>query len=130
MTIPKRVLTLIVLVAAGVMAFGAAALSTQDHTPPESADPNNPPPKPAWVRADGTVDPGKMPECFKVLGPDGRPVLKGDSEPVCVPSEKVMRVPPGPPPANPKAVNARNRALEKERRIVELPVSSPANAQN
>lgn len=128
MAIPKKVLTLIALVATGVVASGAVAVGTQDHTPSGSADPNNPPPKPAWVNVDGTVDPSKMPGCIKVIGSHGRPVSKGNGEPVCVPRREVVQGPLGPPPENPRAVNARNRALEEERRIVELPKSSPANA--
>lgn len=127
MTLPKKMALLTVLMAAGIMSFGAVALSTQDHTPVSSADPNNPPPKPAWVRADGTVDPNKMPECVKVLGQDGLPVKKNNGKPVCISSEKIMRPPSGPPPENPRAVNARNRAMEKGQRIAELPRSSPAN---
>lgn len=128
MAIPKRVLALIASAVTGTMVFGAVAVGTQDRTSAESAAPINPPPTPAWVKADGTVDPSEIPRCVGVIGPDGRPVSKGDGEPVCVSRREIMRVPSGPPPKAPKEVNARNLALEKERRIVELPASSPANA--
>ncbi len=130
MTVSRMALMLVASVAAGTLLFGAVAIGTQDRTPAGSATLVEPPPEPAWVGANGTVDPSKMPACVRVVGSDGLPVSKGDGEPVCVSRTELMQPPTGLPPKTPAAVNASRFVLEGERRIVELPASSPANVRH
>lgn len=128
MAISRKALTLMASVIAGTVLFGTVAVGTQDRTPARSATLAEPPPTPAWVKANGTVDPSKIPACVGVIGSNGRPVLGRAGEPVCVSRREIMQGPPGPPPEAPEAVNARNLDLERARRIAELPAPSPATA--
>lgn len=76
-----------VLVAIGATSNFAEANDAQDQTPRADAQANNPPPRPAWVKADGSVDKSKFPKCMKAVGQNGRTLVKPNGKPLCVPRE-------------------------------------------
>lgn len=81
----------IVLVAVG----GASTVVAQ------ALDKNGPPPRPGWVRADGTVDQSKMPARVGVLGPDGRPQMDAEGRERTVDPRSLNPLPAGPVPPPP-----------------------------
>lgn len=101
----KRAAVLTSIAVISVMVLGAAAIANdsapvQDRTPPEAADQNNPPPRPAWIRANGSVDHSRAPECIEAVGADGLTITKGNGEPLCIPFKELHGPPPGPPPSD------------------------------
>lgn len=99
------------VVAVGTVALAGDAVQKEDKTPLEAADRDNPPPRPEWVRSDGTVDHSKAPECVEAAGPDGKTVMKGNGEPVCIPFHKLH----GPPPNKPVDVEEANRGAQEKK---------------
>lgn len=96
----------------GFTSFGVGMAATQDSSPP-------PPP---WIRADGTLDRSRLPECIIVLGNDGQPVLDGKRKPVCMPSAEIFASPAAPPgEKEPKSAKILRQHKDKEgREIIEV----------
>ena len=89
MRLCKKAATAALLTVAGIGAFGIGAATVRG---------TEPPPPPPWVRADGTIDLGKIPACIEAVGPDGKTIVDTTGKPVCVPSRKLFGPPP--PPKN------------------------------
>jgi hypothetical protein len=79
----------------GIASIGSITSATASDAPP-------PPAPPAWVRTDGTVDAGKLPDAFPVVGPDGKLVKDKDGNVLRVTrSELSGKLPPGPAAVTP-----------------------------
>lgn len=83
-------LLVVALVATATSGGFAEATDMRDRTPSKDARPNTPPARPAWIKADGSVDASKFPKCIKAVGQDGRAIVKGDGEPLCVPRKALV----------------------------------------
>lgn len=73
-TLSRRTIALIL---AGVLLFGGSIGLAWIFSDPESGAPFPPPPSPAWVRPDGSVDLSKVPEWIPVMAGDGTDRIKG-----------------------------------------------------
>lgn len=102
MRITKTAL-LVVAVIAAIVASSAAAMAVsmvpQGGEAKETSTgqgkgtgPNDPPPRPPWVKADGTIDKAQMPDCVPVGGSDGKPVMK-NGKPHCIPKDELFDEP-------------------------------------
>lgn len=130
----RMLLAASVAIIVSVAAMGTIALAgdaVQDRTPPKAADKGNPPPRPEWVRSDGTIDRSKAPECVEAVGADGKTVRKGNGEPVCIPFHELH----GPPPSKPIDVEKANKgAYEKKgpngKAVMVVPEKRPSSSMS
>lgn len=75
---------------------------------------NDPSPRPSWVKADGTIDKSRMPDCVPVAGSDGEPVMK-NGKPHCIPKDELLDKPdPNVRGKTPKQIDAINRKNAEE----------------
>jgi hypothetical protein len=94
-------MTVVALLSIGLVGTVALAnTSVLDRTPAEDVDPDNPPPRPEWVNADGTINHEKAPECIEAVGPDGLTITKSNGEPLCIPFDELHGPPSEPPPVD------------------------------
>jgi hypothetical protein len=86
-------LALASLASAAVM-FAMAARSDASNSAP--------PPRPPWVRDDGTIDRSKLPERIVMAGHDGQPLKDAQGRTVTVSSDQLLSSsePTGPPPSS------------------------------
>lgn len=96
----RNILSAGLLIIAGLSSYGVGAAATQLNTPPT----------PPWVRADGTLDRSKLPECIVVLGNDGAPIKNGEGEEVCMPSQELF----APPVASPEQPEPRSAKILRQ----------------
>jgi hypothetical protein len=129
MKLSRIVLVALAAVIASVAAMGTVSMAgnTQDQTPPRAADKDNPPPRPEWVRSDGTIDRSKAPECVEAVRADGKTMMKGNGEPVCIPFRELH----GPPPDKPVDVEKANKGayekkLENGKAVMVAPEKRPS----
>lgn len=130
MRFTKPVLLVMVLALALTTAFAAVGVASQDKTAADRA--SKKPPPPSWVRADGTVDESKMPDCMPVVGSDGQPVEENGQD-LCVPKEELLGKQQGPPSKDPekiKRTNAENAAAARENIRGDSPNSNADRVDN
>lgn len=123
-------LAALIAVTIGLLSFAHWAI---DPLPTQAAQTTpNTSERPNWVKSNGVIDRSKLPECFNIVGPDGKVVMGADGKPLCgkpfelpttEPDEEVAkralpsgsRVPAKRPPGVPSSPND--------------PLSSPAPSQ-
>ncbi len=66
-----------VLAGAAILVAGGVMTATASDRPPA-------PPRPPWVKADGTVDTTKLPDRMPVMGPDGKPAKDASGRQITV----------------------------------------------
>lgn len=88
----------VILAAAGFGAsFAVTGFSSASATPATHAQvhgPGNPPPLPAWVNPDGTVNQSKLPKRIEIAGPNGQPVIGPSGRPITIPTGPPLLPPP------------------------------------
>lgn len=129
----RNLVVLTSAVVVSVMALGAAAIATNDNTikdltPRAALDRGNPPPQPAWIGDDGSVDHARAPECVEAVGPDGLTITKGNGEPVCIPFKALHGPPPAGPPGDVEKANRGAREIDgpNGEKIMIVPEQRPA----